>query len=145
MSPKEVVTAFFESAAIRDKSAVGKFLSPDVIWNDNGPEEMKGGGNFTNSEEVMNYIWGNFRDTRNLKIVPIWMISEGNKVVVLIREEAILTGTERFYRIHSIHVYTVKNGRITNFDNYFDSMPLLKALYDIKFYSPGVQQSAGTV
>jgi len=133
MDAKNVVLGFFAAAAKKDIEGTKKFLSQSVIWDDNGPPEMKGGGNFSNADEVISYIWGNIRNTRDLKITPQWIVSEGDKVIVLITEQATILETERFYEIHSIHVYTVKNDTIVRFINYFDAIPLLKALYDIEF------------
>ncbi len=143
MESRQVVLDFFAAAARRDMEATREFLAPDVSWNDNGPPEMIGGGNFRNAGEVIDYIWGNIRDTRDLVITPQWVVSEGDKVVVLINEHATITATERYYDIDSIHVYTVKDGRIAHFINYFDSMPLLRATYDIEFRKPGAPAGEG--
>lgn len=133
MDPKEVVLGFFKAAGQRDQAAVRKFLHPKVTWNDNCPPEAVGAGNFHSADEVIDYIWANVGMTRDLSITPEWMISEGDKVVVLINEKATIDPTDRFYEIHSIHVYTVRNDVIVSFINYFDPLPLLKATYDIEF------------
>ncbi len=143
MEARQVVLDFFAAAARRDKEATSKFLAPDVSWNDNGPPEMIGGGNFRHAGEVIDYIWGNMRATRDLVITPQWVVSEGDKVVVLINEHATITATDRCYDIDSIHVYTVKDGRIAHFINDFDSMPLLRATYDIEFMKPGAPAGEG--
>ena len=143
MEPRKVVLDFFAAAARRDREATKEFLAPDVSWNDNGPPEMIGGGNFRSANEVIDYIWGNIRDTRDLVITPQWVVSEGDKVVVLINERATITSTERYYEINSIHIYTVKDGRITHFINYFDSMPLLRATCDVEFKKPGAARRGG--
>ena len=140
MEPRQVVLEFLAAAARRDKEATKGFLAPDVSWNDNGPPEMIGGGTFRNANEVIDYIWGNIRDTRDLVITAQWVVSEGDKVVVLINERATVTSTERYYKISSIHVYTVKDGRIAHFINYFDSMPLLRATYDVEFKKPRARE-----
>jgi ketosteroid isomerase-like protein len=136
MTAKDVVLGFHQAAAKKDRAAVKNFLAPDIVWEDNGPPEMKGGGKFHGAGEVLDYIWGNIRDTRDLVITPQWLVSEGDKVVLLINEHAVIMATDRYYEINSIHVYTVKNGAIVKFINFFDSMPLLKALYDIEFREP---------
>ena len=46
MESRQVVSSFLAAAARRDKEAVKAVLAPDVSWNDNGPPEMIGGGNF---------------------------------------------------------------------------------------------------
>ena len=133
MDAKEVVLGFHRAAAKKDEYGVRKFLAPDIAWEDNGPPEMKGGGKFRGVDEVIAYIWGNIRDTRDLAITPQWTVSEGDKVVLLINEHAVIAETGRYYEINSIHVYTVQDGVIVKFINYFDSMPLLRALYDVEF------------
>jgi ketosteroid isomerase-like protein len=134
---KNIVLSFFAAAAKKDRKIVRKCLAEEIDWEDNGPPEMKGGGHFHGPDAVIDYIWGNIRDTRDLQITPEWIISEADKVVVLIHEQATIVETERFYEIHSIHVYTVQNHQIVKFINYFDSMPLLRALYDIEFREAG--------
>jgi len=136
MDAKEVVLGFHKAAAKKDRAAVKNFLAPDVVWEDNGPPEMKGGGKFHGADEVLDYIWGNIRDTRDLVITPHWMVSEEDRVVLLINEHAVIGETGRYYEINSIHVYTLKDSVIVQFINYFDSMPMLKALYDIQFNPP---------
>jgi uncharacterized protein len=140
VEPRQVVLDFFAAAARRDKEATKELLAPDVFWNDNGPPEMIGGGSFRDATEVVDYIWGNIRGTRDLIITPQWVVSEGDKVVVLINERATITSTERYYEISSIHVYTVKDGKIAHFINYFDSMPLLRATYDVEFKKPRARE-----
>ncbi len=136
MAARDVVLSFFAAAARRDKQATKKFLAPAVSWHDDGPPEMIGGGNFQKADEVIEYIWGNIRSTRDLVITPRWVVSEGDRVVVLINEHATITNTGRYYEINSIHVYTVKHDQFVHFINYFDSMPLLRATYDIEFRKP---------
>lgn len=142
MEPKQVVLEFFASAGRQDKETTKTYLAPDVVWNDNGPPEMIGGGHFHNADEVIDYIWGNIRDTRELRITPQWIIASEDKVVALINEHAVIVNTGRYYNIDSIHVYTVLDGRIANFNNYFDPMPLLRATYDIDFKKPSFKTEA---
>ncbi len=37
----------------------------------------------------------------------------------------------------------MKDGRIAHFINYFDSMPLLRATYDVEFKKPGAGLEGG--
>ena len=70
------------------------------------------------------------------------MVSDGDKVIVLINEHGTNSDTDRYryYEVNSIPVYTVKNDRIVHFINYFDSMPILRAQYDIAFKKPGADK-----
>ena len=115
-----------------------RMLASDVSWNDNGPPEMIGGGNFRTADDVIANIWGNLSTARDLTVTPQWFASEGEKVIVLIDERGTVPETGRYFEIHSIHVYTVENDRIVHFINYFDAMPMLRAQYDVAFQKPGI-------
>jgi ketosteroid isomerase-like protein len=138
MEARQVVSSFFAAATRGDKDAVKALLAPDVSWNDNGPPEMVGGGNFRTADDVIANIWGNISTARDLTVTPQWFASEGEKVIVLIDEHGTVPETGRYFEIHSIHVYTVRNDRIVHFINYFDAMPMLRAQYDVAFQKPGI-------
>jgi ketosteroid isomerase-like protein len=58
---------------------------------------------------------------------PTEFIAQGNRVVVLGRSKATVKQTGRSYEVDWVHVFTVHEGKITNFAEYFDSALVNKA------------------
>jgi len=133
MDPKQLVIEVYEALAKGDKQTLEDLMAPDAQWCDNAPPEMKGGGRFVGIDAIIKYVASNIGETTTFKIEQEWMISDGNRVVVMIHELATVQRTKRMFEIHSIHVFTLENGKVVKFDNYFDPTPILKATYDITY------------
>lgn len=136
LEAKQTLIQLFEAFAKMDRPKLKELLADDVEWIGNGPPEMMGGGSFHSADEVLQSMSSNVGGTTDIKIVPQWMVAEGDKVVVLVSEQATVTKTGRFYGISSIHVYTVRNEKIVRAENFFDPTPILKATYDITYAEP---------
>ena len=58
---------------------------------------------------------------------PAEFIAQGDKVVVLGSSKATVKSTSRSYETDWVHVFTVKDGKVTNFAEFFDTAAATKA------------------
>ncbi len=54
-------------------------------------------------------------------------IAQGDKVVVLGRSTSTVLATGRHYSTEWVHIFTVKDGKMTNFNEFFDTAAALRA------------------
>ncbi|MCU7933435.1 MAG: nuclear transport factor 2 family protein [Candidatus Thiodiazotropha sp. (ex Dulcina madagascariensis)] len=131
--PKQLVIKVYEALAKGDRQRLQDLMAPEVQWSDNAPPEMRGGGTFFGIDAIIKYVASNIGETTTFKIEREWMVSEENRVVVLIHETARVQRTKRMFEIFSIHVFTFVDGKVVKFENFFDPTPILKATYDITY------------
>jgi ketosteroid isomerase-like protein len=63
------------------------------------------------------------------EFVPEELIADGDRVVTIGRATGVAKTTGRQFEVRSVHVWTVRDGRASELDIYFDSpLPMLEAL-----------------
>lgn len=141
---KQVVMKFFEAVGRRDVAAVRSILAEDVeFFVDVDPSLMPFGGRTEGVDAAVNMLLGSAGMVEGLAVNIKWMLSEGEKIVVLINEQATLPDTGRSYSVDSVHVYTVRDGKIMRFENRFNPLPMLQAARgDVRFEPPKPRGSA---
>jgi uncharacterized protein len=140
LEPKQVVMRFFEAFGRQDAKVMAELLADDVDWVVlGGAKNIPFAGKFHGADTVIGATTANIGSTENVAVAPTWFVAEGDKVVVLMHEEAKVTQTGRSYEVDSIHVYTVKGGKIVRFDNYFNPLPILEATFGDVIYIPPAQ------
>ena len=146
MTPKEVVTAFFEAFAKQDVQGMRAALAEDVDWIVlGGAKNIPFAGKMKGAETVIQSMAGNTDSVKDLHVKPLWIVSEGDKVVILMNERAANTKTGEPYAVDSVHVYTVKEGKIVKFENYFNPLPILESTFGTVAYIPPEIKSARLV
>ncbi len=135
LEPKQVVMSLFDAFGKGDMQAIRNLLSDDIDWLVPGdPEKMPWAGRLHGPDAVLKGMSGNVGATENLQITTKWMLSDGDKVVMLINEKAKVPKTGRSYDVDSVHIYTVKDGQIVRFENHFNPLPLVEATFgDVTF------------
>ena len=130
LEPKQVIQDMFAAFERGDMQTIVNTLAEDVDWVVVGdPEIMPWSGRYKGRQDVLKLMSNNAGATRDLKITPRWMVAEGDKVLMLINEKATVSPTGKAYDVDSLRVYTVRNGQIVAFENYFNPMPLLTATF----------------
>lgn len=130
MKPNEVVGKLFEAFGKRDFAGVRLLLDPEVEWIVTGdPEIIPWAGTFKGPDAVLKLMSNNSGSTENLKITTKWSVSDDQRAIMLINEQATVGETGEFYEVDSVHIYTVKDGKVIKFENHFNPLPVLQATF----------------
>lgn len=138
-TPKEIVTKFFEAFGKLDTQGMRAALADDVDWVVlGGDKNIPFAGAFHGADTIIGVVTSNAGSTEGVQVAPKWVVAEDDKVVILMHEDAKVARLGRAYSVDSIHVYTVKEGKIVRFDNYFNPLPILEATFGDVAYVPPV-------
>ncbi len=143
LEPKQVVVKLFDAFGKGDMQTIRNLLADDIEWIVTGdPAKMPWAGTFHGPDAVLKAMSGNTGSTEDLEITTKWTVSGDDKVISLINERATVAETGRFYDVDSVHVYTVKDGKIIRFENHFNPVPLMEATFgDITYIKPSEERT----
>lgn len=99
----------------------------DIAWNTPEIENASFGGRRRGHAEVAEFFSGMSAEEEVTKFEPREFIAEGDRVVALGTYAAKVRDTGRSYESDWVHVFTVKDGKITSFDEFFDSAAATRA------------------
>lgn len=120
-----LVRAGYEKFAAGDIPGVLELFDADLVWTT--PDSIRGGGRYTGphgAAEFFSTLPGNYAD---LDVRPETFIDGSDSVTVLGTHSG-HTAAGTAFRIPFAHVWTVREGKATNFTEYFDTAPLLPEL-----------------
>ena len=102
-------------------------FSEDIDWSTPHLENAPFGGRILGIEEVAKFfnILGETEDFAYFE--PTEFIPSRDKVVVLGRAKSTVKTTGRDYEMDWVHVFTIHEGKVTNFAEYFDTALVDKA------------------
>ena len=102
-------------------------MSSDVDWRLPNVENMPHSGTRKGIEQVTEFF-STLAETQDAKLFdPNQFIAQGEKVVALGSYIWNVKSTGREYASDFVHVFTVRDGKIAGFDEYFDTTPATKA------------------
>jgi uncharacterized protein len=96
-------------------------LSDNVTWELPEIEGVPLAGKRTGREGVKEFFETLSRDQDVLEFEPIESLAQGDKVVSLGHYKWRVKSTGREYASNFVHVFTVRNGKITGFREHFDT------------------------
>ena len=133
--PKQVVTKLYDAFGKGDMETIRNVLADDIEWIVAGdPDKLPWAGTLHGADAVIKATSRLTGSTEDLEIITKWTVSAEDKVISLITETATVVETGRFYKVVSVHIYTVKDGKIVRFENHFDPLPVLEATYGDLIY-----------
>jgi ketosteroid isomerase-like protein len=120
---------YFKSGNIE---GVLSLISDDVDWRLPKVENMPHSGTRKGLAQVTEFfsILGEVQDAKLFD--PNQFIAQGDRVVALGQYNWLVKPTNREYASDFVHVFTVRDGRITGFDEYFDTTPATLAYQKAK-------------
>jgi len=123
----ELVRSGYEKFGSGDIPGLLSLLTPDIDWSTPHIENAPFGGRLLGLPEVGNFFskLGEAEDFAYFE--PSEFIAKGDRVVVLGRAKATVKSTGRDYEIDWVHIFTVHEGKITNFAEFFDTAVVDKA------------------
>lgn len=96
-------------------------FADDIEWITPEAEHLPFGGTYNGREEVEQFFAGLNENEEVQKFEPREFIAQGNKVIVLGLYAAKVKSTNRVYEMEWVHVFSIVDGKITNFHEYVDS------------------------
>jgi len=124
MSPHanvEIVQEIYAAFARRDIPAIVALLNPDVEWGEPSNPFNPAGGTRRGHEGFLEWVEVGRRSEDILLLEPQKMLVDEDSVAVVgfMRCRAIPTGKE--YESDFVHVVTLKAGKVTKFQEFFDT------------------------
>lgn len=123
-TPTETIPNFYEKLAASDAAGALGLMAPNIEWitmwhykvDGRGPERVAGGLFKPPVAE-----WSSF------KLVPTQFITDGDNVVSLGDFEGVHGATGEKAEARYAHVWTVKDGKISRFRQYIDTLAVAEA------------------
>jgi ketosteroid isomerase-like protein len=119
------VYANFQTGNIEAMLAV---VADDVVWNHHGPrEQIPFAGNWSGKAGAAEMLGIFAGDTETVKFDVQGVFGTGDKVIFLIDEACTVKATGKTYDTLVAHIWTLLDGRITQFDELYDSCAVAAA------------------
>jgi hypothetical protein len=122
-----VVRGFNDLLARGDMDGMVNCLDPQVEWR--APESVPWGGTFRGHEGVREFLGKIREQPAEFRREILEYIDFGERVVVLLRQMGRPKGGDTEYDVHEVHVWTVRNGKIVDFEGSFDTATVLRTLH----------------
>jgi ketosteroid isomerase-like protein len=127
MSNIEIVQDAYAKFGTGDIPGLLGLCSTDIIWQVPEIENTNFGGKCEGHEGVGNFFASLVADEEITMFEPQEFIDGGEKIVVLGRSASTARSTGRSYETDWVHIFTVTNGKITNFVEFFDNAAATRA------------------
>lgn len=127
MEPLNIVQSVYAAFGRGDVAAILAVLDPAVTWVSHGQKPHPLAGEVRGPEAVGRWFGTLVKelDFRDFAIDRI--LSDGTVVVALGHETAQVRATGKVFTDSFVHVWTLSGGRVTRFDDFYDSAKLAAA------------------
>jgi ketosteroid isomerase-like protein len=123
----EIVKQAYDSFKRGDIQAVLGLMSEDINWRLPQVENMPQSGQRRGINQVTEFF-SLLAQTQDVKeFEPREFIAQGDRVVALGHYAWTAKETGRDFESDFVHVFTVRNGKVTGFDEYFDTATVAAA------------------
>jgi ketosteroid isomerase-like protein len=123
----ETVKKMYELFATKDNNAIRQIFDENIKWN-----QMKGfpgGGQHVGADAVFEKVFGGFRQNwTNWKATITRYIDSGDGVFVIGFYEGTFNATGKYMKSEFVCEYKVKDGKITEFNQYTDTFLIGQAM-----------------
>jgi ketosteroid isomerase-like protein len=127
MNNTEIVQEAYNRFGTGDIDGLMEVFSEDIKWT---IPEVNGSpfNSVTTGREDVREFFGTLSETEEFtKFEPGEFITEGDKVVVLGHSTGNIKTTGRNFESDWVHIFTVSDGKITNFLEFFDNAAMERA------------------
>jgi len=125
----DVVRRFFDAFNAGDIDAAFAKLSPDIQWTNYGAEEkIPFAGSFHGHAGVKAFFDRVGKSIRIIETTPRSLVGAGNQVFGRGVEHSASRATGREYRVEWAHVYQVRDGLMTRFEEFIDTAAVAACL-----------------
>ena len=123
----DLVRSGYEKFGKGDIQGLLGLFSDDIDWSTPHLENAPYGGRVLGLKAVGEFFQKLGETEEFAYFEPTEFIAQGDRVVVLGRCKATVRSTDRSFEIDWVHIFTVHDGKVTNFTEHFDSALVNKA------------------
>jgi uncharacterized protein len=123
----EIVKSGYEKFGNGDIEGLLALFTDDIDWSTPHVENVPYGGNRLGLEEVAEFFKVLAETEDIIYFEPTEFIEQGPRVVVLGRIKSTAKSTGRSYETDWVHLYSVHEGKITSFHEFFDTAAVAQA------------------
>jgi ketosteroid isomerase-like protein len=120
------VRGFYDAVAAGDVEAVLDLLDPEVEWR--APESLPWGGTFHGHDGVREFFARIIDQPAEFGREVQEYLEVGDRVVVLLRTFGRRKEGDGEFNVLEFHAWTVRHGKLVDFDGTFDTATVLRAL-----------------
>lgn len=118
----------YEAFGRGDINGLLALLDEKISWVTPGPAELPTGGRRTGQQEV-GAFFGIVNELYEFqRFEPAEFVSQGNRVVVIGSETILVRATGAVLDLDWVHAFTVRDGKVVAFQEYFDTAVVVAAL-----------------
>jgi uncharacterized protein len=121
-----LLRGFYDAVAAGDVDAVLDLLDPEVEWR--APESLPWGGAFHGHDGVREFFARVIDQPADFGREVQEYLESGDRVVVLLRTFGRRNDGDGGFDVLEFHAWTVRNGKLVDFDGTFDTATVLRAL-----------------
>jgi ketosteroid isomerase-like protein len=121
-----VVRGFNDALARGDMDGILDFLDPQLEWR--APESVPWGGIFHGPEGFREFVGKLLDQPAEFRREILEYLDAGERVVVLLRQMGRRKGSDIEYDVPEVHVWTIRDGKIVDFEGSFDTAIVLRTL-----------------
>ena len=129
-APKEVVDKLYKTFALGNIPAALATMDANVIWNEAEGNPLADGNPYVGPDAVLNGVFARLPlDFDNFKLTDIVLYEMmNNMVLATLRYNATSKHNGKLLDVQAAHLWTVKDGKISHFQQYADTYKLQSAL-----------------
>lgn len=121
-SNRELIESLYDAFARGDAGAVLGAMAPDVDWNEAENSPYADQNPYTGPDRVGEGVFGRIMaDFEGFSVRPERYVADGDTVVAMGRYTGTHAGTGRPLDAQFAHAWTVRDGRVTAFQQYTDT------------------------
>jgi len=128
MSSVEVVRKLYAAFGQGDVPGMMAIMAPDMVWNEAENYLYADRNPYIGPEAIFGGVFARIgADFENFTAVPEEFIDGGETVVVPVRYTGTFKATGKPVNLQAAHVWRVKNGKVTRFQQYVDTLAAARA------------------
>jgi ketosteroid isomerase-like protein len=121
-----VVRGFNDALAQGDMGGMLDFLDPQLEWR--APESVPWGGTFHGHDGFREFVGKLLDQPAEFRREMLEYLDAGERVVVLLRQMGRRKGRDTEYDVPEVHIWTMRDGKIVDFEGLFDTATVLRTL-----------------
>lgn len=123
MSNVDVIRSLYAAFGKGDMPTILNTMAPDIVWNEAENFLYADRNPYVGPEAILTGVFARIgADFENFATTPGEFIDGGDTVVVPMRYTGTFKATGKPINLQAAHVWRVKNGKVTQFQQYVDTL-----------------------
>ena len=123
----EIIQQAYEKFGSGDVPGLLALMAADIRWTVPEIENAPFAGSRNGVEKVAEFFKELVEAEDITRFEPLEFIAQNDRVVVLGESAATVRGTDRSYETNWVHVFSVRDGKVTEFTEFFDNAAATRA------------------